>query len=578
MTSKLKLKLLKGLNQLKEVVLDAIEFQHNLENLPTELVTRYETIYNEMYSNSVLREQLSFRPIFYSTLKDTLKVRVSISPELLSTDDWEQYLDHGIDVAQTNTDDIVYSPAINLDGEVVSNGKGFIKIDKIQLSNFRFFIDDEENNTFELDSKNMLLYGENGSGKSSLFKAFELLSKIGKQSISSEFASNKNIFTSEEDSFSFINFAFTNDISLQIDDDNHQKNSLDFIKNLSVFKPLLDYKELLKIVDVDKKNLYKFFENILAEYPISEKEVLKNLKEKEDERYFYIFENILTKELFDYINDFLEEFQQHFKLTEIKFSANFKKINFQIKYFDREIEDYQLFLNEARLSALAISVYFSIIKKQFSLLSENSLKILVLDDLLISLDMNNRLNLINILKSEFSDFQIFFFTHDKGFFEILKEKMPWKAYELYIDNEGEFEKPYIKKSLNYFESAKKYFDEYDYPACANYLRKEVERLKKIKEKQEMSINQDVKLFKKIKKMLLSSDLMSDSDRVRRQLIGFKQGLEEKNDSDIEIDLRNINSITNRILHPLSHDDNSKPLYKKELEDAIATISELRDRL
>ena len=84
--------------------------------------------------------------------------------------------------------------------------------------------------------------------------------------------------------------------------------------------------------------------------------------------------------------------------------------------------------------------------------------------------MNNRLNLIDVLKSEFSDFQIIFFTHDKNFFNILKEKMKWKSYEIYV-NSRDLEKPYIKKSLNYFESAKKYFDEYDYPLVLTICEK-----------------------------------------------------------------------------------------------------------
>ena len=77
--------------------------------------------------------------------------------------------------------------------------------------------------------------------------------------------------------------------------------------------------------------------------------------------------------------------------------------------------------------------------------------------------------------------------------------MSWKAYEIYVESDGEFEKPYIKKSLNYFESAVKHFNEYDYPASANYLRKEVERLKGIKERQEQSLYSENEIFKKIKK-------------------------------------------------------------------------------
>ncbi|RUM69192.1 MAG: recombinase RecF [Sulfurovum sp.] len=453
-----------------------------------------------------------------------------------------------------------------------------IKIDKIQLHNFRFFIDEEEHNSFELDGQNMLVYGENGSGKSSLYKAFELLAKpiVSDE----EFEKSVNIFKQDD---SYLEFEFDNNETLRIDSDHLSlEDDYPFVEKLSITKPILDYKHLLNVSysqnsQREEKNLFAFFKKILEEYPIGENE--KKLKDLEDEEHFEHFERIIQEELFDDINLFLEKFQQNFKITSISLSV-FGKAYLQIEYFNKDISDYRfhLFLNEARLSALAISVYFAIIKKQFTLLGENSLKVLVLDDLLISLDMNNRLNLIDILKSEFSDFQIFFFTHDKGFFEILKEKMSWKSYELYVDNEGEFEKPYIKKSLNYFESAKKHFDEYDYPACANYLRKEVERLKKIKEKQEMSINQDEKIFKKIKKMLLSPDFMSDSDRVKSKLIGFKKGLEEQSDSNVEIDLKDIKSITDRILNPQSHDDTSKPLYKKELEEAIEIIGRVRENI
>ncbi len=436
-----------------------------------------------------------------------------------------------------------------------------IKIDKIQLHNFRFFIDEDEHNSFELNGQNMLVYGENGSGKSSLYKAFEFLVQPSIEE--NQFNTNKNIFNLESDTY--LEFNFDNEETLRIDSDHLDlENNFSFIEQLSISKPILDYKSLLNvsysIEREKKKNLYKFFEDILAEYPIGKNKILKNLKEQEDEKYFSTFEKILKEDLLDSINTFLDQFEQNFKLTEINFNFGFHKVNLEIEYFDNKIEEYQNFLNEARLSALAISIYFSIIKKQFDNLSDESLKILVLDDLLISLDMSNRLNLIEVIKTEFSDFQIFFFTHDKGFFEILKDKMPWKAYEIYVDSDGEFEKPYIKKSLNYFESAIKHFNEYDYPACANYLRKEVERLKSIKERQEQSLYSENEIFKKIKKTLFQIDLTdeSKSGEIRGKLLGFKKGLER--DSSVEIDLRNIRSITDRILNPQSHDDTSKPLF------------------
>jgi len=46
-----------------------------------------------------------------------------------------------------------------------------------------------------------------------------------------------------------------------------------------------------------------------------------------------------------------------------------------------------------------ISIYLVTIKQLFSTLKKKSLKLLVLDDLLISLDMSHRMKLLNILKN-----------------------------------------------------------------------------------------------------------------------------------------------------------------------------------
>ena len=465
-----------------------------------------------------------------------------------------------------------------------------IKIDKITLNNFRFFIDENEHNSFELNGKNMLVYGENGSGKSSLYKAFELLAK---PTISDEeFKKSVNIFKQDN---SYLEFEFDNNETLRIDND-HLKFDSKFIKNFSLTNPLLDYKKLLYInfstnPDYKRINIYPVLEKLFENYPmdLDAKRVLKDIVNPNEK-----LEKI--KEIVDIIKDdinlFLTQFTNEFYIDKFIYTTDYIPItkslglnnilefvvNIDISFQDNRITEYQNFLNEARLSALAISIYFAVIKHLSRVATEKSLKILVLDDLLISLDMNNRLNLIDILKREFSDFQIFFFTHDKGFFEILKDKMSWKSYEIYVDSEGKFEKPYIKKSLNYFESAVKHFDNYDYPACANYLRKEVERLKSIKEKQEKSLYNENEIFKKIKKTLFQFDLTdeSKSGEIKGKLIGFKKGLER--DSSVEIDLKNIRSITDRILNPQSHYDNSKPLYKKELQEAIEIIAEIRENI
>jgi len=459
-----------------------------------------------------------------------------------------------------------------------------MKINKIQLNNFRFFTDDKANNTFDFDAQNVLIYGENGSGKSSIFKAFEFLAQthINKDVL----LKSKNIFTHQPVS---LEFDLNNGENIIIDE-KHLENSSNYIEALAIYKPMLEYKDLLRIhYQTDKSrdeiNIYEMLRELFKAYPINKNEVLSDTKNPDT--YFNLLENLLNDIILNDINDYLYKFDKNFHIQKFFFDKEFTEdgkvefiINVKIDFMNTNLDNYHHFLNEAKLSALAIAIHFAIIRNISDKLEHNSLKLLILDDLLISLDMSNRLNLIKLLQDYFNDFQIFFFTHDKALFEIFKEKMSWKSYEVYVDDKDDFEKPIIKKSLNYFQSAKKHFEEYDYPACANYLRKEIERIKKIKEKQESSTNEDKKVFGKIKKMLLGEDLMNDAKngRIIGKLRGFKTAFEDESDTGIEIDLKNIKSITDRILNPQSHDDTSKPLYKKELEEAMEIIQNIRDEL
>jgi len=59
--------------------------------------------------------------------------------------------------------------------------------------------------------------------------------------------------------------------------------------------------------------------------------------------------------------------------------------------------------------------------------------------------------------------------------------------------------------------------------------------------------------------------------IRGKLIGIKTNLDNAREPSVEINMQEINSILHRILHPQFHDDTSRPLYKKELEEAIEII-------
>jgi energy-coupling factor transporter ATP-binding protein EcfA2 len=81
----------------------------------------------------------------------------------------------------------------------------------------------------------------------------------------------------------------------------------------------------------------------------------------------------------------------------------------------------QSFLNEAKLTQLALCVRFA---ASLVNLRESDLKMLVLDDLLVSLDMSNRMKVVEILLSEtFANYQKIILTHELGFFREFRRKL-----------------------------------------------------------------------------------------------------------------------------------------------------------
>jgi len=597
---------LASISGIKETVLDNFKYKDDLSKVAEQDLKRYAELYESIqpYVQSMaskLAEEFN-KPMFVKASDELEKLIKShsdlIQPTLLDElvkltsqsnqfEQWQKELDKLNEISEVS-----FNPNLSLSAQHLSlgidspintqvlpissenknlekenNQMSNIKINKMQLSNFRFFIDDEKNNTFEPNKNGMLIYGENGSGKSSLFKAFDFLSKT--EISEDEFRDNKNIFNIEQ--FTSLNFEFDNDKTpLSISDDNLSVDSSDtFITNLSVFKPILNYQELLKISYIEndsineQKNLYTFFEKILEDYPILGTD--KKLKYFEDEEYFDYYKNILQNDLFDNINLFLGKFNHGFKINKIKLSGIGKKAFLEIDYFEKDITNhkYHLFLNEARLSALAMSIYFSIIKKQFDLLEDNSLKILVLDDLLISLDMNNRLSLIKILQENFNDYQIFFFTHEKGLFDLINEKMNLASYEIYVTKKDDYEVPFIKQTKSLLEQAIYQKDTQNYGCSANLLRQFTE--KKLCE----YLPVELTVGAKCKKLTLDSLLTKSTT--------FEKTKEVNKNQELIDAFTKLKTFKRVLLNDASH-YNSTDIYKGELEDAIEVLEELKNKI
>lgn len=431
-----------------------------------------------------------------------------------------------------------------------------VRIERIKISNYRFFRNDFE---IAFAGANLLIYGENGSGKSTIYKALEYLTKRRFDSIATE----KNIFA--EDGEPLIEFGFNNGKELIIHSDlTELPAGFDFIKGLSVFTPMLDYKKLLKVhyatAEVDKINVYDMLRELFKDYEVEDGKVLSDIKEPS--RYFETLTTIVNTVLLDETNRILAEFEAGLVIQKFNFNTEFTPtsalvpvIHIEVDYRDQPVS-YHLFLNEARLSALAVALYFAAIKALLGNLKGESLKMLALDDLLISLDMSNRLKLLKILQAEFADFQIFFFTHDKEMFEIYKDKMKWEKYELYLDDAADIPDVIVKKGSSELERAKEFYAAKEYDCCALQLRKGFERLLKSyltpQEQRDRNCNE--------------LDLAGLVGRAKTKSTGEAKAILEKLDGD-----------RRHILNPLSHNDD-RNIYSEELRLAMEDLGALKKLL
>lgn len=149
------------------------------------------------------------------------------------------------------------------------------RIGKIVLRDFRFF-PGNETYTFDLgdDGKNLLLFGENGCGKSSLFHALRLL--LRESAPGQEFAAYRNVYSSGEEGTIAVELTagMPQDFKWEYGEPHPATNSDTAFLELARRITFLDYKALLRTSllheDADCVNLFSLLVETLlrdAELP-----------------------------------------------------------------------------------------------------------------------------------------------------------------------------------------------------------------------------------------------------------------------------------------------------------------------
>jgi energy-coupling factor transporter ATP-binding protein EcfA2 len=150
---------------------------------------------------------------------------------------------------------------------------------------------------------------------------------------------------------------------------------------------------------------------------------------------------------------------------------------------------HQDFLNEGRQSALAIAICLAA-RLACVPPGRNRLKLLVLDDLLISLDASHRRPVLKTILELFAEWQIILLTHDRYWFELAREQLQaageWRFAEVYERfDAGGLLQPLIRSvpddaATALLDQAERFLDDNHPAAAANYARSALElKLKKL---------------------------------------------------------------------------------------------------
>ncbi len=455
-----------------------------------------------------------------------------------------------------------------------------MRITGIELKNFRAFYGAYQINLHKA-GKNLLVYGENGSGKSSLYLALKLFLESSEEA--HQFEAYRNIFLADDGYIKLHLRANAHSKQHTYEWSRTVKETEDpLMSDASKAKGFLDYRALLETNYVHREeedvNVFKLLvENLLANTvnPLTNRtlgdewEALRQVPQlgTQIENFNGALANKLSElqplaaeilRMFGYDMNLNLRFEGYDRHTQ---PLDNQRILLTVEFLDRQIPAHHLFLNEAKLSAISLAIYFAAILLQ----PESDLKVLALDDVLIGLDMSNRLPVLDILENYFPNHQIFLTTYDKVWYEVVKQRTSekkWKYAEFYFSKTDEYEIPVYVEGKAYLDKAREFLTANDYKACAIYLRTAFEAaMKKFCNRKRLPVR-----YRSEPNKLDSQDFW-EAIKIANQNPTI---LEKSLMSDIEL-------YRSRILNPLSHATIAN-IPRKEIEDAIEAVERLKTAL
>ena len=476
-----------------------------------------------------------------------------------------------------------------------------MRLSSIEIKDFRAFKGIPLKIDLTDKGKNLLVYGENGSGKSSLYFALRDFLEASAKKSNITAAPFRNIFAKTDEGFIKLNFTdASSDPAAKLYEWSLKKNDTaePLVLEVDKTKGFIDYRALLRTHllqnDSDRVNIFDLLVTTLLSNIVND---ITNRSFGEDWRRirkpprnstkYLVPLELQIKRFNDGLRLKLDELKEKVKELLITFgyehiidlefgfagvSYNHKsrweekgfdncEVGLRIKFFTEELNEHQHVLNEAKLSAISIAIFFAAILLQPT--PPHGLRVLALDDMLIGLDMSHRLPILDMLEKYFADYQIFVFTYDRSWYEIMKLRLGeknWKQIEFFVHSTDEHDVLVHADDRNFLERAKEYLLAHDYKASAIYQRTHFELImKRFCEKMSVKVR-----YTSDQSRLMGNDLWTAIKSERHPK--HWNGLTDKLIADVE-------GYRKWILNQLSHASWST-IYPAEVNQSISVIGQL----
>lgn len=291
-------------------------------------------------------------------------------------------------------------------------------INKLKLEHFKAFREPAE---LVLDGKNVLVYGENGAGKSSLYQALKIIFHrkwIFDSQIAPTVTDPRDRRNAEKDVLEQYNYQLTplTDFTLEIDNADYKAYTPSGIDVSMISRDDIHAEDVIDVVKLLQKSIVG----------IADPEKFVTDKKKTIE---------------DLLNLFLKEYFYEEKLTvELTYSRPNWLLTVKDSSRDNRGRNEKLteYFNEAKLHIIKLLLLLTAVLYNDAVAVPGVARVLVLDDVISSMDATNRTFFVELLKEYFDEFQKIVLTHSVSFFNMAEyafsiaygQKDDWKRYQI----------------------------------------------------------------------------------------------------------------------------------------------------